>query len=202
MEPLIISFFTQDWEYPQHAKRLEKECRDLDIDLYVKELESTGSYRANCGKKPMFIMSCLEKFRRPVLWLDVDASIMRYPSELLSDTVLCYDIAAIRKKPNLDHWYVGSIWFNHTEHTLRFVDAWCKNSNGFADDGAFQDTYPNHPHLRIKELDPAIHVVKSRTTTLPNDRVCFVHRISRGSSKREEKITSNKISQIKKDPGV
>jgi hypothetical protein len=200
MRPLVISFFTQDWEYPQHAKRLERECWDLGIELYIKELESTGSYRTNCGKKPVFILDCLQEFRRPVLWLDVDASILKYPSQISNETQIYYDIAAVRKKPNLDHWYVGSIWFNHTEPVLRFVSDWCDNSDGFADDGVFQETYTAHrANLRVKELDPAIHVIKSRGAAVTGDQVCFIHRISRGSSKHQEKITSKKISQFKKD---
>jgi hypothetical protein len=191
MLPFIISFFTQDWEYPAHAKRLRQECQSLGIDSHIVELESTGSYRANCSKKPGFILESLQRFQKPLLWLDVDASIIKYPDELLCYSAHSYDLAAIRKKPGLDHWYVGSIWFNYTPAALEFVDAWNKTSGQFADDGAFQLTYANQGHnVHVMELDIDLHDVRHRGAPSIGPRVCFSHRISRGTSKQAEKRAS------------
>lgn len=199
MTPFIISFFTNDWEYPDHAVRLRRECQDLGIESHIVEIESTGSYRGNCSKKPQFILDSLQRFQRPLLWLDVDASILKYPRELISDEILRYDIAAIRKKPNLDHWYVGSMWFNYTPVTVEFMKQWCQRVGTFVDDGAFQSVYVDHKHaLRLMELDPSMHTVMIRGQPAISPETCFAHRISRGQSKQEEKKASKKISQAKK----
>jgi len=200
MEPLIISFFTSDWEYPEHAQRLESECRSLAIDSHIVEIESTGSYRKNCSKKPRFILEALEKFQRPLLWLDVDASIIRYPSALMTKDVLSYDIAAVRKKPQFDFWYVNSLWFNYTPRTSAFVELWCQAANNVADDGAFQAVYAkNKSNISLLALDPAMHMILSKDRSALDDDICFVHRTSRGQSKQEERLLSRKLSQEKKN---
>jgi len=199
MDPLIISFFTQDWEYPAHAARLKRECSDLGLDNHIIEIPSTGSYRDNCRQKPFFILDSLEKFQQPVLWLDVDASIIRYPDVLLSDLAHKHDIAAVRKKIGLDHWYVGSIWFNHTTATKNLIDHWCRALGSSVDDGAFQLIYAKHKNeIKLLELDPQIHMILDRRQPVPLPGTCFAHRISKGESKQEEKRLSKKISRAKK----
>jgi hypothetical protein len=198
MKPLVISFYTNDWEYSAHAVRLRQECQDLNLDHHIVELTSTGSYRGNCGLKPGFILQSLKKFKMPVLWLDVDASILRYPSELLIDSIHQYDIAAIRKKPGMNHWYVGSIWFNYTTNTLAFVNQWSQQVGTFADDGAFQLIYDqNQSDLKLFELNPVIHSIRVRGQPAIGPETCFSHRISRGEIKQKEKRLSRHISEIK-----
>ena len=67
----IISYFTDDWLYPEFADSLVEDCERLDLDYYIKGIDSFGDYRLNCGYKPSFILECLQKFEEPVLWVKI-----------------------------------------------------------------------------------------------------------------------------------
>jgi hypothetical protein len=49
---LIVSFYTNDWEYPAHAERLRKECDALKLEHHIKEMPSAGGYLQNTCIKP------------------------------------------------------------------------------------------------------------------------------------------------------
>jgi hypothetical protein len=79
MNLLLCSFYTDTWEYPKHAARLRRECSVLGVDCQIEELSDAGGYLENCRQKPGYILETLERTGRPLLWLDVDTSLLRRP---------------------------------------------------------------------------------------------------------------------------
>jgi hypothetical protein len=80
----IVSFYTEPEPdsnyYTKHGERLAKECEYFGLDYHIEELESRGDYWLNCQMKPNFILSCIEKFGMPLVWLDVDTKIDKVPN--------------------------------------------------------------------------------------------------------------------------
>lgn len=78
MNTEIISFFS-DIEghtyYSDHAKRLSQECIKYNIPHDFRKLETSGSYRMNCLRKPRFILNMLKTKNKPIVWLDIDSII-------------------------------------------------------------------------------------------------------------------------------
>ena len=64
--PLIISFYTDDWTYPQHADRLRGECDRLGLAHHIERRPSAGGYLENTCQKPTFILECLQRYGRPL----------------------------------------------------------------------------------------------------------------------------------------
>jgi hypothetical protein len=181
--PTIISFFTQDWEYPNHAKRLIKECKMLNLDFLIKERESAGGYLQNTCMKPFFILECLKELKRPVLWVDIDASIYHRP--IIFEN-LSKDMAARPKAPQIARkWHVGTLWFNYTPKAINFLEKWCQLSNELSDEYALQKLWETNPDIDYLELPSEYHFILLKNMN-PNHKTVIAHRISSGGSKKEQ----------------
>jgi len=188
-ESLVISFYTDDGDYPMYAKLLSEDCERLGLDYYISEKQSLKDYRKNCNIKPFFIKETLERFKRPVLWMDVDGSIISSPDLIFDETILEYDIAANCAVNNETKIRVGSIWFNYTKAVMSFVDNWCESvSNGGIDDGQFNSTWKKHKDImKLYKLPQNYFVVLQKLNSTPPDDSCIVHRLSNSLLKQKYK---------------
>lgn len=191
--PTIISFYTNDWEYPSHAQRLKQECNALGLSSIITELPSVG-YLQNCQKKPFFIRDTIHQLKSPVLWIDVDASIYRLPDFFYN---LDADVSLKKKlRPHIGReWHVGTMWFNYTSNTLSLLDLWCEKvltynshiqlSGDHSDESAINELYFNNM-FQAKIVDmPLQYFYVDELTGWSSDAVIF-HRISKGESKLEQ----------------
>jgi len=186
---VICSFYTPDWDYPNYAKQLSQDCERLSLPYHILEKQSYNDYRKNCNIKPFFIKESLEKFKRPILWIDVDGSIISRPELILSNNTLEYDIAGNRTINDVSKIHVGSIWFNYTKSTMSFINDWCKSViSGGIDDGQFNSTFRKHEdNIKFCELPPNYFVILKNLDSKPPDDSCIVHRISNSNLKKEYK---------------
>ena len=133
----VISFYCdtdKSGYYKKASERLSKNCGELGIRHYIDEIPSKGSWIANTKQKPVFILSKLKELQEPVLWLDVDQTIMQ-PMTVI-DTLDC-DVAASRYRSDKRYnsgWHVriGVIYFNHSPAAIRFLEQWiaaCNRAN-------------------------------------------------------------------------
>lgn len=184
MNPTIISFYTNDWEYPIHAQRLKRECAILKLDCLIKERASAGGYLENTCMKPFFILECLKELKRPVLWVDVDASIFKVPVLLKG---LDADFAARPKAANMSRkWHVGTLWFNYTQKALDFLEKWCELSNQLSDESALQDLWDKYQDINYYELPETYHLLLIHGNK-PTHNTVIAHRISNGKSKQAQR---------------
>ena len=186
---IITSFYTPDWKYPVFAQQLSQDCKRLNLEHHIVERQSSDDYRKNCNIKPFFIKESLEKFKNPILWMDVDGSLVSRPDLLFTDEILNYDIAANRTLNDASKIHVGSIWFNYTKSTMSFINDWCESVvNGGIDDGQFNSTFRKHEdNIKFYELPPNYFVILKNLDSKPPENSCIVHRISNSNLKKEYK---------------
>lgn len=188
--PIVISFFTAEWEYPEHARRLQTECDALGLKHAIEERPSTNDYKKNTRIKPFFIREQIKRLKKPVLWLDVDSSLLGTPDELVK--IKSYDMAAVRMREDNKLkrlWQVGVLFFNYTPATIEFLDRWCDAATSGTDEGAFEHAYKNllEP-LRVLELDRTRWYQVLRTEgQYPSGAIC-VMRIAKSDLKYETKL--------------
>ncbi len=187
--PTIISFYTNDWEYPQHAARLKQECIELGLEYIIQELPSTG-YLQNCQKKPCFIRETIQKLKCPVLWVDVDASIYKLPEYFVGlDADASFKSLILQRDRS---WHVGTMWFNYTENTIDMLNLWCirvesynshvKLTGDHSDESAINELYSSGL-INAKIVDmPKEYFYVDEITGFKDDAVIF-HRISHSESK-------------------
>ena len=173
--PLIISFYTPDWEYPDHASRLKKECEELNLENHIIEIPSFKDYPKNCNIKPKFILDCFLKFKRSVLWIDVDNSIIKLPEEMINNDH--YDIIGVSKQ-NIELIYVNCLYFNYTEVSKNFLKQWIEVSENFIDDGAFQLVSKKMSEVKILKLNTLYNQTQFKPDQIVTSEACFINRLS------------------------
>lgn len=115
--PLVISFYTTHTPYATEITRLRRSCQEYGLELYVEGLASTGCWVRNCALKGPFVWRCLQQFSEPLLWLDADAEVVRYPG-LFSDPE--FEFAAYQPA----HLCSGTLYFAQTTGARQLARAW------------------------------------------------------------------------------
>lgn len=181
----LISFYTKDWKYPQHAERLKRECESFGVPYKIDPLKSTGSYLKNTCLKPQFILDCLNELKAPVLWVDVDASLLGKPSCFYCD--IEHDFAARRMSEHRDRtWHVGTMWFNYTPSMISFIERWIENTGNLSDESALDKTWKDiGGTITTADLPPQYFYIEKKGQRIPQGTV-IMHRISGGPIKRME----------------
>lgn len=186
----IISFYTDDWEYPEHAERLASECKSFGLDYHIVKKESTKDYILNTAMKPFFIKECLEEFKMPVAWIDVDAIILKKPEVDVSehDIMACKHIGTHVER----EWAVAFIAFDYNQETLEFVDKWCEEAVEGTDEAAFERAWQKYKdNISIGTLPETYHFVKwSFRLDVPEDTI-ICHQLSKFDDKLKRK---NKVN--------
>lgn len=117
--PLIVSFYTADTLYEIEVETLRKSCQRFNLDCYLEAVPSHGTWVRNCSRKGPFVLRCLEQFKRPILWLDSDAEIKRFPQ--LFQSLPC-DVAAYMPR----HLLSGTLYFAFNRSALEVARKWAR----------------------------------------------------------------------------
>lgn len=179
----LISFYTNDWKYPQYARSLKADCERVGISSKIEELPSTGSYLKNTCLKPQFILDKLHELKSPVLWVDVDASILSKPTLFLG----CewgHDFSARRMPEERTRtWHVGTMWFNYTPSMILFMQRWIENTGNLSDESALDRTWQEIGEtITTSDLPPQYFYIEKKGQRVPPGTI-IMHRISRSPIK-------------------
>lgn len=175
----LISFYTNDWKYPQYAQALKADCERLGVPCRIEELPTTGSYLKNTCLKPQFILGKLLELKSPVLWVDVDASLLGKPSCECAE-----DFAARRMSVERDRtWHVGTMWFNYTPAMITFIERWIENTGNLSDESALDRTWREiGSTITTADLPPQYFYIEQRGKRAPKGTI-IMHRISKSTMK-------------------
>lgn len=175
----MISFYTPNSDYSLHAARLDRECDKLRLKRVIEALPDQGDYLANCRQKPRFIRDMLKRLNKPVLWVDVDASIYRKPMELANINA---DFAAVPKPAHMSRaWYVCALYFSPI--ALPWIEGWIKHTDydQWSDDSAFDRLWRKQPIANCLELPSTYFGIID--IEQPRKSQVIGHRISSGEQK-------------------
>ncbi|MBS0616168.1 MAG: hypothetical protein JSR58_06420 [Verrucomicrobia bacterium] len=123
--PLVVSFYTRGTLYQLEVQNLIDSCKKFNIEYDIEGIDSFGTWELNCAYKPYFLFSKLQKYRRPLLWVDADAIFVQKPQIL---DVFQGDLSAYMA-PELtdDHRSKvrsGTVYVNATDKGAGLVRAW------------------------------------------------------------------------------
>ena len=103
---IFISFYTPDGKYPELAGKLKKSLNKFDLKSHIVRLPSSfKSWEEGTHFKSNFILQSLLKFRIPVVWMDIDTEIWKFPELLFGD----HDFAIYNWIADQDHHLEGKI---------------------------------------------------------------------------------------------
>lgn len=144
--------------YKTLTLRLAYTCRRLGLDFYSEEYDARNN-REGIIYKPLFIRKTVERFNKPVLYIDCDIYIHRFPG-LIDATEHQYDFMAF-------NWYADTrvnavfdwhtlhtnsdvLYFNYTQNALRFLNTWYDallQNPYLTDDQLLEDCFIKYTHL-------------------------------------------------------
>lgn len=115
--PMFVSFGTPEYEAELAGLIESLQAHELEHDCEI--LPSLGSWAANCQRKAEFLLSKLDEHKRPIVWVDADARIVRDPWEL---RFVDGDIGfhSLRGRELL----TGTLYVNDTEPARRVLRDW------------------------------------------------------------------------------
>ena len=130
----IVSFFTPDNEYADHAAKLVASLDRFGLDYEIDAIASQGPWEFNCALKPRFILEKWIASDVPIVWIDADATIEAIPS-------LFNEIDADFAIHKWQGWQFGSgtIYFAKTPLAARLLDQWVRRCE--ADPATWDQTH-------------------------------------------------------------
>ena len=184
--PTIVSFYTPTWEYPKHATRLRQECEKLNLPHHIEERPAADSWIDNTRIKSAFLCETMELLDRPLLWIDVDGSILKAPKLLYSTTV---DFAGRPHGTIADRaWHVAVMFFNNTSGGKQLLREWnlrCM-SNRHSDELAFNEVWRvSGDNYTSDKLPKEYLELLARPSMKPNRNTVIANRSSTCPSKQE-----------------
>ena len=122
----VISYFCDvddSLYYEKCSVDLIRALDKFDLPYEIEKLNSLGSYKLNCSRKPKYILDKLEEHDCPLLWLDIDTILLKNPVDFaaLPDSI---DIALSTAVPNLSGIKASPLFFNSTENTKNLLRSW------------------------------------------------------------------------------
>jgi len=135
-----VNFFTKQTNlspvsYPHMVNSLKQQANRYGFEFDTEELQKPGGYQKAISYKPIFILKMLNKWKRPVIYLDCDMKIHKAPVIFTTNQ---YDFMAFNwnadtrvsnYKSILFDWNVletsgGIFYFNYTQPAMRLLKEW------------------------------------------------------------------------------
>ncbi len=125
--PLIVSYYTEETPYEKEAGDLIASCKKFGLEYEIEAIPNKGSKEANCCFKPEFLLNCLEKYNRPIVWTDIDSMFFQNPT-IFED---CKADVALRINDNVPvdsplKILSNTMFINNTASTKKLLNFWKK----------------------------------------------------------------------------
>lgn len=122
----MISYFCDvdaSLYYEKCSVDLIKSLGHFGVPYEIEQLNSLGSYKLNCSRKPKYILDKLDEWDCPLLWLDIDTILLKSPDAfgVLSDDV---DVVISSAIPNVAGIKASPLLFNNTDNAKSFLGTW------------------------------------------------------------------------------
>jgi len=164
-KPLVyISYATKDTPYVDELNtHLLPTLKKFDLNYDIEYPANRGNWQANTGYKSEFILKMLEKHKRPVIFLDADAEIWKYPG-LFENISNKYDLGVHildwgwvwhKKHINKKELLSGTMYIPYKEKTLEIIKEWIievKDNSSQWEQRVLHNVVDNHPELYIFHL--------------------------------------------------
>ena len=172
----IVSFYTRGGYYEERARDLRAQCDRLGLlsDIVPIDLDEGEDWARICRRKVGFYREMLHKHRAPVMWVDVDAILLRNVESLARGD---FDIALfLRNFKYLPRFNVstlartfhpGYLLFRHTPRTIRFLDDALAVERRTR--GAFTDDYILEETFRRSQEEPRLLLMSPRDILRPGE---------------------------------
>jgi len=145
-----VSYYTENTGYVDEVQRLIKSLILHGLPYSIESIKSRGNWNLNTRYKAEFILKMLDKYEMPLVFLDADAEVKRFPYlfQKLADRNSC-DIAVLRNQNQ--GLLSGTMYINNTDKVREILGLWIlENKNSHKD--IFEQTCLQKVLLASEEL--------------------------------------------------
>ena len=114
IEPVFISFYTNEGLYPKFAKKLQDSLTKFNLKSDIQVKKPFMSWEEGTSYKCNFILDRLLSYRTSVVWLDIDTEIWKKPTLLFGN----HDFAIYNWFADTNHHLSNQIEHNPTAKKL------------------------------------------------------------------------------------
>ena len=105
-EIIFISFYTAGGLYPELAGKLKKSLNKFNLKSHIVKINKNfKTWVEGTHFKPNFILQSLLKFKKTVVWMDIDTEVWKFPELLFGK----HDFAIYNWIADKDHHLFGKI---------------------------------------------------------------------------------------------
>lgn len=130
MIPIFVSYYWGNYESKAQTLRNKLDYFKIDHDIQYINF-NVKDYQSNINYKPTFIKKMIKKHKRPVVYLDVDLTIKKYPKLLDTDyfDIQCINWNNYKEVMGYIDPYIletagGLFYFNNSKQALKLVSQW------------------------------------------------------------------------------
>jgi len=209
---IYTAYYTKDTRYEVIAKeQLIPSLKRWDLSYRVERIPSLGDWYKNTNYKISHVLKMLKRFKQPIVMLDVDVTIEKYPI-LFDEIDNSYDIGF----HYLD-WFLqwrgyegdrkellsGTMWFNYNPKVLQLLEEIkaeiCKYPEIW-EQKTIQKVIESHDDLKIFELPYEYASVVMHNNKVPEHVsmegvVILHHQASRKDKSKKDRTTHLELEQ-------
>lgn len=172
----IISFYSEGGYYEECAEKLREQCNRLGLasDIQPISITEDDNWVSICRKKVRFWQDMLAKHKSAVMWVDVDAILLRNFEKLSNGD---FDIAIFPRNfkymPQFNlstlsrTFHPGYLLFRYTPASIRFLDDAVRIE--MSEDGDFTDDFVLEQTFRTSDAQPRILLLSPRDILKPGE---------------------------------
>lgn len=116
----VVGFYTKDPVYTPHAELLTKSLARFGVQVDLLAI-APSDWLTITGLKPTMVLNALEKWREPVLYLDIDSVVLEDIRPFFESLVGTADVAAYYRESEL---ISSTVFFDYSDKTLALVEKW------------------------------------------------------------------------------
>ena len=209
MKTEIISFYSDidgTTYYSDCAKRLTPQLTALNVPHDIREKPSLGSYQKNCLSKPLFIYSMLTEKKKPLVWLDVDSTVLK-PLDVYDSCEGNTDIALACTTGNMMSAKASPIYFDYNNRIKLFLQKWMQLAEELDNRGQWFDHEALLSIIHASGADMQIKILNSAYCVWPgqeDESSVIVMGLSDAESKKSKlrEMGFNEEQILWQSPGI
>ena len=184
----VVSYFTPD--YRASVARLEASLDKLQIPHNLVAVPSFKNWLEGVRHKPNFLRSQLLKAECPLVWLDADATVEKYPA--LFDSFKDIDFACHFRNDKRYHneCLSGTLYLKNSTGAMALLDAWIaeqKKDELLWDQRSLQKALESTHSYSLYRLPPQYTQIFD-TMSYAGEPVILHHQASRGKDKSAQAV--------------
>lgn len=161
--------------YERHAAELVESALLFGVSVDVWHRPDVGNWCGNCAQKADFVLSCLEYYQQPIVYLDADARIRKRPDMILN---MPPEVDVAFHRMDDVELLSGTLYFSGSVQSVELATDWkrrCVEQPNVWDQRHLDASVQSMPTLNVLNLPEEYCRIFDRWKAMPKESIVFEH---------------------------